>query len=69
MKKMLCKKVRRIPPPPRNTKEWFLSVCPYECTWLSLAPAWFDEFDLYSLLKSLSISGRCPVNLNILASK
>jgi hypothetical protein len=58
------------PPPPPNAKEWFLEcLLSGVCICLSLAPEWFDEFDLYSVFKSLSFTGRCSVNVNILASK
>jgi hypothetical protein len=43
----------------------------YEYTWMcpSLAPEPFDEFYSNSVFKSLSIIDRCPLNMNIVASR
>jgi hypothetical protein len=39
----------------------------YMCT--SLVPEWLDEFCLYLMFNSLSITGQCPVKMNILTPK
>jgi hypothetical protein len=35
----------------------------------AIAPEWLNTFNFYLIVKSLSILGWCPVNLNIPASK
>jgi hypothetical protein len=52
--------------------QWYaacLASCNYVWMYSSLAPQRLGEFYAYSLFKSLSITGRCSENMNVLAPK
>jgi hypothetical protein len=58
-------------PNPLGKKQLFLecrlTVCLYIWMCASLAPEWLDGFYLFSVFKMFSSTGRCPINMNILA--
>jgi hypothetical protein len=47
----------------------YILILPRICIFPSAAPARLDEFYLYSVFRSLSIRGLCPMNMDIPATK